>query len=152
MESLTYFKDLSISPKKMRMIRAEIFSLGPQKSMEKLLYLNSKPAVIFYKAIKSALHNGMQTLKVEADMLEFKSLIVEEGRTLKRYTAGSRGSAKPISRRRSHLKIVMVAKKPKKLPKKIKKPKVEKSKKETVKKIEKKTVKEKTKSKVTKNK
>lgn len=58
-------------------------------------------------------------LKVQADVLQFKLLTIEEGRKLNRFKAGSKGMAKPIVRRYSHIKIVLVEKaQPKKTEKK----------------------------------
>lgn len=71
------------------------------------MYMTNKPAKIFYQAIKSALSNATNTLKVTDDLLEFKLLSVDEGHVLKRFNPGSRGSAKPYKKRLSHIKIVL---------------------------------------------
>lgn len=108
MESLTYLKDIKISPKKMRMMLSEVKKKTPQMALELLMYYENKPAKIFYKAINSAINNATNTLKVSADMLEFKLFAIEEGRFLKRYKSGSRGGVNPIKKRYSHIKMIMV--------------------------------------------
>ncbi len=110
MESLTYQQNLKVSPKKMRMIRDNIFKMSPQEALAYLMYAPTKPAKTYYKVLNSAIHNAVNTLKVQADMLQFKLLTVEEGRKLKRFKAGSKGMAKPIVRRYSHVKVVLVQK------------------------------------------
>lgn len=108
MESLTYLKNLKITPKKLRMLRDDIYQMSPQHALEHLQYTAGKPAQIYYKVIHSAVHNAIQTLKVPADVLKFKLLTIEEGHTLRRYNPGSRGNAKPFAKRFSHIKIILV--------------------------------------------
>lgn len=107
MESKTYIKNLKISPKKLRFLLPEIKKLKPVDSLDYLIYTPKKSADIFYKAIKSALNNAKNVLKVDEIALRFKHLIVEEGRKLKRFRPGGRGTAKPILKRFSHIKIIL---------------------------------------------
>ena len=110
MESITYLKDIRISPKKMRFFLPEIKKMSPSQAVDVLMYNPSKPAAIFYKSIKSAMNNAKQTLKVGDDLLQFKTLLVEEGQKMKRYQPAGRGTANTIRKRFSHIKIVLVAK------------------------------------------
>ncbi len=107
MESRAYIKNIKISPKKLRLILPEIKKLSPAEALERLFYTPKKSAKIFYKAIKSAVDNAKLTLKTAEKELKFKLLTVEEGRKLKRYQAGGRGTAKPIMKRYAHIKIVL---------------------------------------------
>lgn len=109
MESITYFKNLKISPKKVRFLLPAVKKLKPTMAMEHLFYTPKKPAKILYQAIKSAINNAKVSLKVADDLLKFKSLAIDEGFKLKRYNPGARGNAKPYKRRYSHIKIVLVA-------------------------------------------
>ena len=106
-----YFVNLKVSPKKARFYLAAIKKLGPAKSLELLMYENTNASEILYKAIKSAISSAKQILKVEDNLLKFKLLSVEQGQKLKRYRPGSRGNAKPINRRMSHIKIILEASK-----------------------------------------
>lgn len=110
METKAYFVNLPVSPKKARFYLPAIKKLQPAKSLEFLMYENTDAAEILYKAIKSAISSAKQILKVEDNLLNFKLLSVEQGQKLKRYKPGSRGNAKPINRRMSHIKIIMEAK------------------------------------------
>ncbi|KKQ38310.1 MAG: 50S ribosomal protein L22 [Candidatus Roizmanbacteria bacterium GW2011_GWA2_37_7] len=107
MESLTYIKNIKITPKKLRMIRDLVVRMSPQDALDHLLYTTSKASKIYYKAIHSAVSNATQSFKVSPDMLQFKLLNIEEGRTLKRFHAGSKGMAKPIKKSFSHIKIIL---------------------------------------------
>lgn len=147
MESITYQKNLKSTPKKMRMIRDLIVKMSPSEALEYLEYDTSKSARIYYKVINSAISNATNALKVGSDMLKFKLLTVEEGQKLKRYKAGSKGMAKPILRRYSHVKVILVEKVENKPSKILKKEKVVKKTLSPTKnkaKVEKKTTKAKT--------
>ncbi len=107
MQSKTYIKNVIISPKKLRFYLKDIKKLTPVEALEKLFYGQQKATKILYQAIKSAINNAKQTLKIDENLLKFKVLTIEEGLRLKRYRAGSRGTAKPILKKRSHIKIVL---------------------------------------------
>ncbi|PIP15198.1 50S ribosomal protein L22 [Candidatus Roizmanbacteria bacterium CG22_combo_CG10-13_8_21_14_all_35_9] len=109
MESKTYLKNLKISPKKLRFLLPAVKKMKPAKSLDYLFYTNNKPAKVLYQVIKSAISNAKTLLKVSDDMLNFKLLTVEEGQKLKRSRPGGRGTAKPIIKRMSHIKIVLEA-------------------------------------------
>lgn len=112
MESLTYIKNVDLSAKKMRFMLDAIKKMKPAQALVHLYYTAKKPARIYYSAIKSAISNAKQALKTSEDLLEFKTFLIEEGKKIKRFRAGSKGIAKPIVRRFSHIKIILVAKQP----------------------------------------
>lgn len=111
MQSQTYIKNVKVTPKKLRMLADVVRRSDPQKAINYLFYTPKKSAQILYKALQSAVTNAKQTLKVGDDLLDFQSLIIEEGQKLKRYRAGGRGTASPYVRRYSHIKIVLKTKK-----------------------------------------
>lgn len=125
MESLTYIKNLRISPKKLRFLLPEIKKRRPHEVLPVLKYTPKKTARIFYKAIASAITNAKSTLKVADNMLKFKVLTVEEGAKQKRWKSGGRGTAKPIKRKFAHIKIILSTEESKPVVKKNELPKVE---------------------------
>ncbi|NTU46615.1 50S ribosomal protein L22 family protein [Candidatus Roizmanbacteria bacterium] len=108
MESLTYLKNIKVTPKKLRMFLPAIKKQKPAEAAKVLFYTPNASARILRKAILSAISNAKNTLKVQEDLLQFKLFTIEEGQKMKRYYAGSRGSAKPFVRRFSHIKISLV--------------------------------------------
>ena len=110
MESVTYLKNIKSTPKKLRMYLDLIKKLSPQDALDYLMYSTNKQSKLYYKALHSAIANATNTLKVSPDMLQFKLFTIEEGRKLRRYEAGSRGSAKPVLKRLSHIKIILTEK------------------------------------------
>ena len=109
MESLSYFKNIRVSPKKMRFMLVEIKKLQPQEALDYLMYSPRRTAKVYYKAIRSAIENAKNTLKVSPDVLQFKLLTIEQGPALKRYQPGGRGTVRPIKKRFSHIKIILSA-------------------------------------------
>ena len=109
MESITYSKNVKITPKKLRFLLTEIKKLKPVEALNHLMYTPRRSAEILYKVIKSALASGKNVLKVDEKMLIFKYFSVEEGQKLKRFRPGGRGTARPILRRFSHIKIILEA-------------------------------------------
>jgi len=107
MEKKFVFKNLPISPKKLRFLLPPLRKISPVKSLDYLFYTPKKGAKILRKAIKSAVDAVKSSLKIEENQLKFKTLAVDEGRKLKRFRPGGRGTVKPIVRRFSHLTIVL---------------------------------------------
>ncbi len=107
MESTTYLKNLKLSPKKLRFFLPVIKKMTPLQATESLFYSPTAPGRVFYRSIKSAIANAKNMLKVNEDALVFKVLTVEEGRKLKRFNPGGRGTAKPYVKKYSHIKIVL---------------------------------------------
>jgi len=110
MESKTYLKNLRASPKKLRFLLPAIKKMKPLIALDYLYYAPNKMAKILYKAVKSAITNAKNTLKVNDDVLEWSLLTIEQGRALKRFKPGSRGNAKPIKKRFAHIKIILKVK------------------------------------------
>jgi len=145
MESQTYLKNLRVTPKKIRFLLSEVKKMKPQLALDYLLYMKQDGARVFYQALKSAITNAKNSLKVTEDVLQFKLLTIEEGSRFKRFRPGGRGTAKPIKRRLSHMKIILEAPGVEKVQKVVKVEKVLKDTKDTkvtkVKKVEKKKTK-----------
>ncbi len=112
MESQTYIKNIRISAKKLRFMTGDIKKRNPVDALHHLNYMPKRGARLIYKAIKSAISNAKVKLKVGDDLLRFKLLTIEQGRKLKRYRAGGRGTAKPFQRQSAHIKIILVADNP----------------------------------------
>lgn len=112
MESLTYLKNVKMSPKKLRFLLAQIKQHSPVDSLDYLKYTPQKAGKVFYQAIHSAISNAKSALKVGDDMLKFKLLTIEEGQALKRYLPNARGTVRPFKHRFSHIKIILTAAEP----------------------------------------
>ena len=109
MEATAYFKNVHISPKKLRFLLPDIKKMSPSASLQYLMYSPKKGAKVLHKVIKSVIDNAKSTLKIDENLLKFKLFTVEQGNALKRYRPGGRGTAKPYKKRYSHIKVVLYA-------------------------------------------
>lgn len=107
MEAKASVTDVHSTPKKLRTLLTDIKKMSPVKAMDLLLYSPKKSANILYKVIKSAVDNAKATLQIDAHLLEFKLLKVDQGHSLRRYNPGSRGNAKPYRKQFAHIQVVV---------------------------------------------
>lgn len=110
MEAKASVTDVHSTPKKLRTLLMDVKKMSPVKAMDHLLYSPKKSAKILYKVIKSAVDNAKATLQIDANLLEFKILKVDQGHALRRYNPGSRGNAKPYRKQFSHIDVVVAVK------------------------------------------
>ena len=108
MEYISYIKNVKVTTKKLRFLLDDVRKMDPYKALEHLYYTPKKSAKILYSAIKSAIDSAKNMSK-DMTSLKFKTLLVEEGRKLKRFKAGGRGTPKQIIRRSSHIKVILVS-------------------------------------------
>jgi large subunit ribosomal protein L22 len=66
-----------------------------------------RSARLLAKTLKSALANAENNRNLSADRLVLSQAIVNEGPRLKRFVPAARGSAHPIRKRTSHIKMVL---------------------------------------------
>jgi large subunit ribosomal protein L22 len=81
--------------------------MTPVTALDYLYYGKQKATQVLYQAVKSAISNAKQTLKVEDNLLKFKVFTIEQGQKLKRFRPGGRGTPKPILKKKSHIKIIL---------------------------------------------
>lgn len=118
MESRHYLKNVNVSLRKVRMFLPGLKKMTPVEAVEKLSFLPHSAARVLMQGIKTAISNAESTLKVPKNMLEFRSLKADQGLVLKRFRAGSRGTALPVNRRMSHITIILGVKAGSVVPKK----------------------------------
>jgi len=106
MEKKFVFKNLPISPKKLRFLLPSLKKISPVRSLDYLFYIPKKGAKILRYAIKSAIDAVKSNSQIKESELKFKTIIVDEGRKLKRFRPGGRGTIKPIVHRYSHLTVI----------------------------------------------
>lgn len=107
METRNSYKNIRVSPKKMRFLLDAVKRMTPSDAVSYLFNAPGKPSRVLSKFVAAALSDAKLVLKTTEDMLEFKALSVDEGPKLKRYRAGGRGTAKPIKRKLAHINIVL---------------------------------------------
>src|SRR6201999_4604572 len=86
-----------------------------------LAFTPKKAAGLIAKTLKSAIANAENNNQLRAEKLVVQEATVGEGPTFKRFQPKARGSAGPIRKRTSHIRIILTDEieiKPKRAPKK----------------------------------
>src|SRR3989344_5034676 len=112
LESTIYIKHNRISPKKLRFILDDVRTMRPDIALTRLQLTTTRTSKVLSKALKSAITAATATLKSTPDLLQFKTLLVEEGPRLKRMRPGARGMGRKFVKRSSQIKITLIQKNP----------------------------------------
>ena len=96
-------KYIRISPKKVNIVAGLVRGKKANDALTMLTHLNKKAAVEIHKALNSAVSNAVHNFAQEQEKLVIKQLLVVPGPTLKRIRAASKGRARRILKRTSHV-------------------------------------------------
>ena len=96
-----------ISAFKAREVTREIQGLPAVDALQQLGFIPKKAAPLIAKTLKSAIANAEHNNNVRAELLVIKEAVVGEAPTIKRIRPKARGSAGPIRKRNSHIRIVL---------------------------------------------
>ena len=107
MQILSTYKYAHISAFKAREVTRAIQGLPAASALDILAFSPKKAAVLVAKTLKSAIANAENNANLRADTLVVKEAMVGEGPTAKRFQPKARGSAGPILKRSSHIRIVL---------------------------------------------
>lgn len=107
MEVQALTKYVRVSPKKAREITREIQGRRAAEAQQLLKFIPRKSARLVAKTLHSAISNAENNNNLSGEDLVISKAVIEEGPTLKRFRAGARGSAKPIQKRTSHIRIIL---------------------------------------------
>lgn len=107
MQVISIYKYAKISAFKAREVTREIQGLPAAAALDLLAFTPRKAASLVAKTLKSAVANAENNNNLRVDNLVVKEAVVGEGPTLKRSQPKARGSAGPINKRTSHIRIVL---------------------------------------------
>ena len=107
MNVISTTKYVRISAFKAREVTREIQGLPVSAALDLLAFTPRKAAALVSKTLKSAIANAENNNNLRADALVVREAVVGEGPTLKRFIPKARGSAGPIRKRTSHIRIVV---------------------------------------------
>jgi large subunit ribosomal protein L22 len=103
-------KYVRISPLKVRALAKNLVGMSADSALQSLKWIPRKSARLMFKTLKSAVANAENNFNLSIDQLTLSEAIVNEGPVIKRFQAVARGSAHPIRKRTSHIKIVLTSK------------------------------------------
>lgn len=107
MEVVSTTRYSRISPKKARDVARILKGRPANEALELLKFIPRKAARLLHKTLHSAIANAENNHNLNSGDLFVSQALVEEGPAFKRFKAAARGSAKPIRKRTSHLRIVL---------------------------------------------
>ncbi len=96
-----------ISPRKVRLVLDAVRNLNPEKAVIHLSLMPQKSARPVRKLIESAIANAENNFKLKKADLKIKSLVADEGPTIKRWRPRAFGRAAMIRKRTSHISVVL---------------------------------------------
>lgn len=107
MQVIATHRYAKISAFKAREVTREIQGLPAVDALQQLGFIPKKAAPLIAKTLKSAIANAEHNNNVRAELLVIKEAVIGEAPTIKRIRPKARGSAGPVRKRNSHIRIVL---------------------------------------------
>ena len=109
--------DVPSSPRKMRLVADTVRGVEVNRALDLLKFSKKAPSVVLEKLLRSAIANWEAKNQDKAKELDngnvyVKTIMVDEGRTLKRIRPCPQGRAGRIRKRSNHITIILDVKKP----------------------------------------
>ncbi|OGY15878.1 MAG: 50S ribosomal protein L22 [Candidatus Chisholmbacteria bacterium RIFCSPHIGHO2_01_FULL_48_12] len=95
------------TPRKLRLVADMVRRLPITQAQEQLKFATVRTAAILGAVLNQAVANATQTHKLAPESLRIKAIDVDEGRKYKRWQAVSRGRAHGITKRTTHIRVVV---------------------------------------------
>jgi large subunit ribosomal protein L22 len=107
MEAIAKHKFARGSAQKARLVVDQIRGLQVEKALEILDYSNKGAADLVKKVLNSAIANAEHNEGADIDELFVKTIMVDDGPTMKRIKPRAKGRADRILKRTSHITVVV---------------------------------------------
>lgn len=105
MQVAAKLKGAPISAQKCRLVIDQIRGKSIDKALDILTYSPKKAAVLVKKVVESAIANAENNNGADIDELKISKAYVDEGRTMKRWQARSKGRVGHILKRSCHITV-----------------------------------------------
>ena len=107
MEVRSYARNVSIAPKKARLILDEIRGMRVDEAMSLLRFMPTPHARIVAKAVRSAVANAENNYNLQPRSLRIAKAYAGDGMTFRRMRPRARGRADIMRRRKSNITIIV---------------------------------------------
>lgn len=107
MESKAILKYARVTPRKVRRITDLVKGKKAGDAMTDLKFLPHKGAQIVSKVLKSAIANAEQKKVADPESMKIKTILIDQGPTMKRMKPRAMGRADIIRKRTSHITLVL---------------------------------------------
>ena len=115
--AIAKLNDTPTSPRKMRLVADIVRGVEVNRALDILKYSKKEASIRLEKLLRSAVanweaKNPEQTKELEEGNVYVKTIMVDEGRTLKRIRPCPQGRAGRIRKRSNHVTVILDVKKP----------------------------------------
>ena len=107
METSASLRGARLSAQKGRLVADQVRGLPVEKALNILSFSPKKGAVIIKKVLESAIANAEHNDGADVDDLKVKTIYVEKGAVLKRFTARAKGRGNRISKQSCHVYLTV---------------------------------------------
>lgn len=107
MEIKAQLNNLRLTPRKVRAVIGLIKGKNVSEALDQLEYFVRRPVEPVKKLVNSAIANAENNFNMVKENLYIKSVLVNEGRKLKRFRAKGFGRAALIQKKTSHIVLVL---------------------------------------------
>lgn len=107
MDVISTYKFARVSARKARDVAREIQGLPVSDALDILTFTPRKAAELIGKTVKAAMADAENNFELSVDSLFVKEATIGEGPTFRRFKPRARGSAAPIRKRTSHIRIIL---------------------------------------------
>jgi|SRR5580658_8910080 large subunit ribosomal protein L22 len=107
METKASLRGVRLSAQKGRLVADQIRGLAVDKALNVLAFSPKKGATIIKKVLESAIANAEHNDGADIDELKVKTIYVEKGAVLKRFTARAKGRGNRISKQTCHVFVTV---------------------------------------------
>ena len=109
METTANIRGVRISAQKTRLVADLIRGKSVAQALNILTFTNKKAAGILKKAVESAIANAEHNDGADIDELKVTAIHVEQGATLKRFSARAKGRGNRIEKQTCHITVKVSA-------------------------------------------
>lgn len=106
-EARAILRSARISPQKARLVADQVRGLPVGRATDLLAFSDKKAAHLIRKVLLSAVANAENNVGADVDALKVASIFVDEGAILKRMQPRAKGRGSRISKRTSHITVVV---------------------------------------------
>ena len=107
MEAKAIHRYARTSAQKARLVADQVRGMPVSQALYALQFSPRKAAALILKVLKSAIANAEHNVGADADSLYVSQIMVDEGPSLKRIRARAKGRADRITKRTSHVTLVV---------------------------------------------
>lgn len=96
-----------MSPQRGRAIARELSGLEIEEAMATLAFMPNRAAAAIAKVVKSAAANAEHNFALDRDALRIRTIVVDDGPSLRRHRAKSRGRVGMYQKRSGHIRVTV---------------------------------------------